>query len=68
MDRIHKIRKMKLAFVHQVKQLSLYRGQILRPVFAKYALFFAESCDKIRKITEKGDSNEYSDIWQKQVL
>lgn len=68
MDRIHKIRKMKLAFVYQVKQLSLHRGQFTCSVFAKCALFFAESCDKIRKITEKGDSNEYSDIWQKQVL
>ncbi len=68
MDRIHKIRKMKLAFVYQVKQLSLRHGQFTCSVFAKCALFFAESCDKIRKITEKGDSNEYSDIWQKQVL
>ena len=30
MDRIHKIHKMKLAFVYQVKQLSLRRGQFVR--------------------------------------
>ncbi len=68
MDRIHKIHKKKLAFVYQVKQLSLHRGQCTRCVFVKCPLFFAESCDKIRKIAEKGDLYEYSDIWQEQVL
>ena len=68
MDRIHKIRKIKLAFVHQVKQLSLRHGHFNRTMSVKCALFFAETCDKIRKITEKGDCDEYSDIWQKQVL
>ena len=68
MDRIHKIHKKKLAFVYQVKHLSLHHGQCTRCVFVKCPLFFAESCDKIRKIAEKGDLYEYSDIWQEQVL